>query len=183
MVEVVEQFGDAVFVGTTGKLSRELYEHRERTDGRTETDFYNVGAMGCAQSIGLGVSFGTTRDVVVLDGDGSVLMQMGAMATAGGEAGGNFHHVVFDNGVYGSTGGQPSAADVVAFEEVAAACSYDAYDVVRSRSEIGPAVRDLRDTDGAGLLVVRVDPGARDDLGRPNPPLSEYKRRFMDRLN
>jgi phosphonopyruvate decarboxylase len=111
--------GNEVIVSTTGKISRELYENRvDKKD--CQHDFYNIGAMGCAQSIAFGIALQhPKKSIIVFDGDGSLLMQLGALATIGHYKPKNLFHIVFDNTAHDSTGGQPTCADTVSFENVA----------------------------------------------------------------
>lgn len=172
--------GDELVVSTTGKLSRELYECRKTAGHGLGTDFYNVGAMGCAQSIGLVIASETAdRPVVVLDGDGSLLMQFGAQATAGHEAPETFHHFVFDNEVHESTGGQGTASASVDFVAAAKACGYRNVERVRTADELERTVPTQLDREGPTMTVIKVQRDTRPDLGRPTEPLSELKRRFM----
>jgi len=172
--------GNELVISTTGKLSRELYEHRKDSGDGLGNDFYNVGAMGCAQSIGLGAALGQPdRNLVVFDGDGSVLMQMGAMATAGNWEPGNFHHVIFDNQAHESTGGQATSSGAIHFEDIAKGCNYNSTNVVSTEVDIRSAMdRDLSQS-GPTLTVIKISRGVRSDLGRPTEPLTELKELFM----
>lgn len=174
--------GDEIVVSTTGKLSRELYEHRERNGQGHERDFYNVGAMGCTQSIGFSIALNRDEDVVVLDGDGSVLMQMGAMATHGRYAGENFYHCIFDNEAHDSTGGQTTSSINTSFEDVATACGYATTRTVEKEEALQDAIDDVMNRDGPALLVIEVEKGARRDLGRPSTDPEERKKLLMDTL-
>ena len=87
-------------VATTGKCGRELFTLADRPQ-----HLYQVGSMGCASAMGLGVALHTPRPVVVLDGDGAALMKLGNLATIGSRAPANLVHIVLDNGVHDSTGG------------------------------------------------------------------------------
>lgn len=174
--------GMELIVSTTGKLSRELYELREKRGETHEKDFYNVGAMGCAQSIGLGIARQREDEVFVLDGDGSVLMQMGALATNGNCAPENFHHVIFDNYSHDSTGGQRTSSETVSFDEIAKACNYNLTEIAENRKNIEDKIHDVQENPGPSLLVVKVKRGARYDLGRPSIPLQELKKQLKDYL-
>src|SRR3546814_4314128 len=110
---------EAAIVATTGKCGRELFT---LADG--EQHLYQVGSMGCASAMGLGVALNVRRPVIVLDGDGAALMKMGSMATIGAEAPANLIHILLDNGVHDSTGGQQTASPGVDFARVALACGY-----------------------------------------------------------
>ena len=96
--------GNALLISNIGYCSRELFSVSDRPN-----NFYMLGSMGLASSIGVGVSLMQRRkEVIVIDGDGSVLMNLGTLATIASSAPRNFHLFVADNHVHGSTGGQPS---------------------------------------------------------------------------
>ena len=116
-------------VSTTGKLSRELYELDDRDHTRANR-FYMVGSMGCASGFGFGVARVYQGRVLVLDGDGALLMKFGTLATIGASTATNFHHVVMDNAVHDSTGGQATVSPSVDFAAVALACGYRRADTV-----------------------------------------------------
>ena len=109
-----------VLIATTGYTGRELY-----ATGDAPNRFYMVGSMGCAVSLGLGIALvKPERRVVVLDGDGAALMRLGALAVVGHERPDNLVHVVLDNGVHESTGGQATVSRSIDFRGIAAACGY-----------------------------------------------------------
>src|SRR5690606_34909581 len=98
---------DVIIVSTTGMLSRELFEHRKRTGQSGERDFLTVGGMGHASSIALGIAKREAeREVWCFDGDGALLMHLGGLAVIADHAPRTFFHVVFNNGVHDSVGGQ-----------------------------------------------------------------------------
>lgn len=164
-------------ISTTGKLSRELYEIDDRDHSRCNR-FYMVGSMGCAAPFGLGVAQAQTaesrergvqaRRVVVLDGDGAVLMKMGALGTIGMTGAKNYHHLVFDNGCHESTGGQPTCSPFVDFQAVASACGYRRADSASSRAELQSALTEHLSSDGPTFLRIVIRAGSRPDLGRPS---------------
>ncbi|MBD3378834.1 MAG: sulfopyruvate decarboxylase subunit beta, partial [Candidatus Omnitrophica bacterium] len=98
---LLELVDDDVLVANIGDVCKELYSAGDRKE-----TFYMLGSMGLASSVGLGLSLANSRRVIVLDGDGSVLMNLGSVATIAAEAPGNFKLVIFDNKAYGSTGYQ-----------------------------------------------------------------------------
>jgi phosphonopyruvate decarboxylase len=164
-------------VCTTGKLSRELYELDDR-DASKANRFYMVGSMGCAAGFGLGVARARpARKVVVLDGDGALLMKLGSLATAGSLAPENFHHVVFDNGAHDSTGGQPTPSPAVDFALAALACGYRHAQTASEPAQIAEALQRQLELPGPTLLRVVIKTGARKDLGRPDlEPRGVYER-------
>jgi len=175
--------GDEIIVSTTGKISRELFEARSENKKDYNHDFYNIGAMGCAQSIAFGIALNKkNKKVWVFDGDGSVLMQMGALATIGHHSPGNFYHIIFDNQAHDSTGGQPTCSDTVCFDKVAVACNYKFVQVVNDLNSLKKAVKTLKERKGPSLIVVKVKKGSREDLGRPTLHPNEHKEEFMNKL-
>jgi phosphonopyruvate decarboxylase len=137
-----------------------------------------VGSMGCAAGFGLGVARARPeRPVIVLDGDGALLMKLGSLATAGSLAPGNFHHVVFDNGAHDSTGGQPTPSPAVDFALAALACGYRHAQTVSEPAQIAAALERQLELPGPTLLRVVIKTGARKDLGRPDlEPRDVYQR-------
>jgi phosphonopyruvate decarboxylase len=157
----------AAVVCTTGKLSRELYELDDREHSRRNR-FYMVGSMGCAAGFGLGVARGQPgRPVVILDGDGALLMKLGSLATIGATAPKNLHHVVFDNGAHDSTGAQPTPSPAVDFAAVAAACGYRDARTTDSAAGLAQALEAQLGLEGPTLVRMLIRTGARKDLGRP----------------
>lgn len=169
----------AVFLSTTGKTSRELFEYREVKGVSHEKDFLNVGAMGYVSSVGFGLSLNTRKKVVVLDGDASILMHMGNLATIGHHKPDNFYHVILDNHSHDSTGGQPTVADTVDFCEVARAVGYRYAKQVETAAQLKAELKNVKGVNGPALLLVYVKKGARDNLGRPTIPLTKLKESFM----
>jgi phosphonopyruvate decarboxylase len=178
---VVEELGDAVIVSTTGMTSRELYEIRAVRGEEPGCDFLTVGSMGHASQIALGIALAQPqRHVCCLDGDGAVLMHMGALALIGSRRPRHFTHVVINNGAHDSVGGQPTAAYEIDLPAIALGCGYRS----ASRAE-GPEHlrRILRQAAPSPRLIeVRVHTGARGDLGRPKTSPQENKAVFASRL-
>ena len=172
-----------VVVSTTGMTSREVYAYREdRAEGHGR-DFLTVGSMGHCSQIALGVALGSaSRQVVCLDGDGSVLMHMGSLAVIGTRGPRNLKHVVINNGAHDSVGGQPTAARRLDLSAVALACGYVAAETVEGVAGLGEAVARLRAADGPAMLEVKVASRARTDAGRPTSTPIENKDAFMAEL-
>ena len=165
---------EAAVVATTGKTGRELFTLEDRPQ-----QLYQVGSMGCASAMGLGIALNSTRPVLVLDGDGAALMKLGTMATIGAQAPDNLVHVLLDNGVHDSTGGQATVSPNVDFAAVAQACGYPrAY---RCDSEAGVA-RALEAAIAEGprpvLIHALIAPGSLANLGRPTIAPRDVARRF-----
>ena len=173
-----------VIVSTTGKASRELFEHRATTGGDHASDFLTVGSMGHASQIALGIALSRPEhQIICLDGDGAVIMHMGALAIIGSRGPANFKHVVINNGAHDSVGGQPTAAYDIDLPAIARGCGYRSTWRVKGRDDIAAAVRELRDREGPVLLEIMTNPGARKNLGRPTVAPAENKLAFMKKLS
>jgi phosphonopyruvate decarboxylase len=154
-----------LLIATTGHTGRELNALDDRPN-----QFYMVGSMGCASSFGLGVALAQPRRrVIVLDGDGATLMRLGALAAIGNEAPPNLTHIVFDNGMHESTGGQAIARPGVDFAAIAAALGYRHAGHATTPQEL---LVQLGAPGGPRLIQVAVVPGTLPDLPRPRitPP-------------
>jgi phosphonopyruvate decarboxylase len=173
---------DAI-VATTGKASRELFELRSSQHQKHDQDFLTVGSMGHASQIALGIALAQpARKVYCLDGDGAALMHMGALATIGQVAPKNLKHIIINNGVHDSVGGQPTAGFSVNFVSLAKACSYKSAHTVSTFNDLQQYLPDFNTTVGPSLLEIRVKPGARANLGRPTLSPIENKRLFVNFL-
>jgi phosphonopyruvate decarboxylase len=164
---------EAAVVATTGKTGRELF-----TLGDRDQLLYQVGSMGCASGMALGVALNVARSVVVVDGDGAALMKLGTMATIGAAGPRNLVHLLLDNGVHDSTGGQATASRTVDFARVALACGYRHAASCDSLFGFIHAFGAALSTAGPTLIHVRIAPGSMSDLGRPTVAPREVARRF-----
>jgi phosphonopyruvate decarboxylase len=171
---------DAIIVSTTGMLSRELFEYREREGLPASRDFLTVGGMGHACSIALGISMREPeREVWCFDGDGAFLMHLGSLAVIADHAPPSYFHVVFNNGVHDSVGGQPTSIGVV---DVAATAKALGYRYAASSSELGSISEAVAQLRAAGGPALQVRPGNRPGIGRPTRTPSESKQAFMAAL-
>lgn len=172
--------GADIVVSTTGKISRELYEERQRRGEKSGKDFLTVGSMGHASQIALGIAHQKKdRQVYCLDGDGATIMHMGALATAGWLAPRNFKHIVLNNLAHESVGGQASAASVIDLPTIAKSCGYAFAARARTKGELPPLLAGFRSQQGPAFLEIRVNLESRKDLGRPKESPAENKKKFM----
>lgn len=158
---VLPEIADHVLVCANGFISRWACALGDR-----DANFYMIGSMGLASSIGLGIA--TARPevpVAVLDGDGNVLMNLGSLAMTGVLAPARFRHVVLDNAVYASTGNQPTISSQVKLEEIARAAGYRSVARVRAAGEIAAALRAQLAQPGPSLLLIETLP----ESGPPAP--------------
>lgn len=173
--EITKALGEsAIIVSTTGFISRFLYEQEDRPNR-----FYMVGSMGCAAAIGFGLATQCpSRKVVIIDGDGALLMKLGVMATIGHYQPRNLLHIVIDNGCYASTGGQTCTASTVDFVNLACAAGYR-WGRKADTKMIAKACRVYTNRlEGPGILHVRV---SSDDhpSQRPSQSPLQLRDRFM----
>ena len=145
--------GDELIVSANGMISRELFAVKD-----TPNNFYMLGSMGLASSISLGIALAVPhRKVVVLDGDGNLLMNMGSLATVVRMYPENLIHIVLDNECYASTGGQPSASTVVGLERVAASCGFKLCRKIEDEEHLEATIRELLAADGPAFVLVKVE--------------------------
>ena len=166
---------DVLTVATTGKVGRELFAL-----GHCSSQMYMVGSMGCASAIGLGLGLTQNRrKVVVLDGDGAVLMKMGVISTIGHYQPKNLIHIILDNEAYESTGGQATVSGSVDFAQIASACSYKAIYRCDTQAALEKAVKLALEIKGAVMIHVKVAVGSDPNLGRPTLTPVQIKEQFM----
>jgi thiamine pyrophosphate-dependent acetolactate synthase large subunit-like protein len=144
--------GDEPVVHATGYLARTAQAVKHRP-----SNFYMIGSMGMASSIALGIAYAKPRrKVIALDGDGAVLMNLGALPTAGALGLPNFLHIVIDNESYESTGGQPSYSSAVKLERIAESSGYRHAARVSTPAALKKAVPLFLKRKGPSFLLVRV---------------------------
>jgi len=159
---------ETVFVCTTGKLSREVFEIREKQGEGHGSDFLTVGSMGHSLMIAYGIALAKPkRRVFCLDGDGAVLMHMGSLAVVGAYKPINLVHVVINNGAHETVGGLPTVGGSLNFTEVAKALGYRKVFRVETRSKLIDAMNGLDDIEGPVFMEIICNINSRSDLGRP----------------
>ncbi len=166
----------AGLLATTGFTGRALYRLGDRPN-----QLYMVGSMGCVASLALGLAKARPQTrFVAIDGDGALLMRMGALATIGFERPANLTHVVLDNGVHDSTGAQATVATRVDFAAVAQACGYPRVVRARDAEELRRAVG----SEEPGPTLVHAYTNPRPDRRLPRPTVSpaEVAARFRSWL-
>lgn len=172
---------DDFVVSTTGKASRELYEFRQQAGGG-DHDFLTVGSMGHASMIALALAEQGGHRVFCLDGDGAVLMHMGAMALIGARKPARLVHVALNNAAHESVGGMPTVAEQVDLCAVAKACGYATVHCVETLAGLDRALDALAAQAGPHWVEIRVNLDVREDLGRPKSTPRENKEAFMARF-
>jgi phosphonopyruvate decarboxylase len=174
---------DACIVATTGMAARELDAYRVAQGQGQGRDFLTVGSMGHSAAIALGLARSQTqRRIICLDGDGSVLMHMGTLAIVGQSQQENFIHVLLNNGAHDSVGSQPTVGFAVDFCAIAQACGYRHAYCVSSAEAMTQRFAQLLTQPGPSLLEVRLNTGARPDLGRPQSTPADNRNALMHHL-
>ena len=180
---ITEVSGEDPIISTTGKASRELFEIRTANGQSHKYDFLTVGSMGHSSSIALGVAINKPdRKIWCIDGDGAVLMHMGAMAVIGANAPKNMVHIVINNGAHETVGGMPTVAANIDIVAIAKACGYQYAVSVDSFDLLDKELAGAKARNELSLIEVKCSIGAREDLGRPTTTALENKRSFMNHL-
>ncbi len=171
---------NTIYSATTGRATRELFFLREKRNETKAHDFLNVGSMGHASSVALGIALSKPdRKVVALDGDSAAIMHMGAMTMVSKVSAPNFLHVVLNNGAHESVGGQPSAGHLLDWTKIAEACGYQTVSrPVTTKEELIEAINTLKDCGRASFIDCRIHKG----LARKLPPIIFDHREAIDAL-
>ena len=176
---------NTIYSATTGRATRELFFLRERRGQDLRHDFLNVGSMGHASSVALGIAISRPdRKVVVLDGDGAAIMHMGSFCIAGTAKAPNFLHVVLNNGSHESVGCQPSVGHIVDFTTIAEGAGYKTVGhPVTTREELIAALNELRYCGRPAFIDCRVHKGLRGELPFIHFDHREVINSLIDELN
>ena len=168
---------DIGIVATTGKTGRELF-----TINDSKQFFYQVGSMGCASAIGLGIALNNKKKIIVIDGDGAALMKMGNFTTIGANQPLNLIHILLDNNVHDSTGQQLTNASTVDFTSVAISCGYKISYLVNNLNGFERSLKESLKKKGPIFINVKIKPGSINNLGRPTVSPNKVARRFQNFL-
>ena len=182
---VIDIFGsDAIYLGTTGRATREVHEQLKLHGISDGHEWQNVGSMGHVSSVGLGIALAKPEQkVVVFDGDAAAVMHMGALATNCRYKAGNMIHIVLNNGVNESVGGQPSAGYVVNLTAIAAACGYrTSGHAVEKKEELQAIVKNYQKEEMPLFIDVHVRQGIRPDMPKLNIDHKAQKSALMETL-
>lgn len=163
---------DTIFVSTTGKTSRELYELNKEHKRKA---FYCIGGMGHASSIASGIAMNNPgKKIVCLDGDGSSLMHMGFLPIIGSLNMKNFHHYVLNNFSHESVGGQPTVGSQILFDKISIGSNYDIYFKCKTFDDLNQVVKSRELTSGTSFIEVLINTKSDPNLPRPNKKPIEY---------
>jgi thiamine pyrophosphate-dependent acetolactate synthase large subunit-like protein len=172
---VVKKIGNHPIISANGFISRDLFEVCDKS-----SNFYMIGSMGLASSIGLGVALKNPRkSVFIFDGDGNVLMNLGSLTTIASQKPKNLIHIVFDNSVHESTGGQPTNSNFVNIEKIAKACNYNHTFMVRTENNLLKILDKIKKLKGPIMIVVKIQQSKGEKSKRVNILPVNIKERFM----
>lgn len=184
--EALEQIVKALdsqefIVSTTGKTSREIYEIREKYGMSHDNDFLTVGSMGHASSLAMGMSLFSDKNIYCIDGDGALLMHMGALPVALQKVGSNYRYILINNGCHESVGGQPTVSFELDMVSVLKGFGFSYVWEVQDETELEKGIHWLQESAKAALIVYTNDK-SRADLGRPTTTPKENRELFESKL-
>ena len=175
---------DSIIVSTTGKTSREIFEIRTRNNENHSGDFLTVGSMGHCSSIALGMALSRPeKNIFCIDGDGSMLMHFGTVATIASLKPKNFKYILLNNQVHESVGGQSTAAKNLNMVKIIK--SMDSFQTLfaNNSDELKSTIKEFCNYKTLSFLEVKIVAGSRHDLGRPTISPIENKQSLMIKLN
>jgi phosphonopyruvate decarboxylase len=169
---------DTLFVSTTGKTSRELYEISKNDNFRKS--FFTVGGMGHSSAIALGIAESNQdKQIVCFDGDGSLLMHMGALSIIGVSPITNFHYILLNNYSHESVGGQPTVANKIRFKEFSYANNFEHYLSIKSEEDFSNYLKNIKGYCGKKMFIeINIKMYSDKNLPRPDLKPSEYISEF-----
>ncbi len=171
---------NAIVVSTTGKTSREIFEIREKNRQSHEKDFLTVGSMGHCSAIALGIALAKPhRQVVCIDGDGAMLMHLGSLTSIATLKPKNFRHILMNNEVHESVGGQETSAKKLDLSAIVEAVGSSKMFKAETSDDLESNFNDFISCTGPSFLEVKIRPGSREDLGRPTIKPVDNKENFM----
>jgi len=165
-------------IATTGYTSRELYQVRLKYNLKKGRDLYMVGGMGHSSMVALGKSIYTNKQVICLDGDGSMIMHMGSIANIGYYAKKNYKHILLNNFSHESVGGQKTVSKNLKFENIVKGAGYKKYFYLDKRKNLNKTIRKFLASDGPSMLEVVIKKEAMQNLLRVKN-LINIKNKFM----
>ena len=165
-------------ISSTGYNSREIMHIRQKYQLRKSQDFYMVGGMGHTASVALGYSLTTKKKTICIDGDGSLLMHLGSIKTAGTFASKNFKYVLLNNNTHDSVGGQSTYANQINFEKLSNSLGFKKYYSIKDNQNLKKTLKQFLSGNGLKFLEVKVTNSKIKNLPRPKN-LIKIKNQFM----
>ena len=173
---VIEEIGEQPIISANGYISRDLFNVLDK-----KNNFYMIGSMGLASSIGLGVALkNTKKKIFVFDGDGNILMNLGSLITIGITKPKNLVHVIFDNSSHESTGGQPTATNKIQLSKIAKSVNYKVFQV-KTKNQLVKILQKIKLIPGPIMIIIKIEKGGVISK-RINIEPTKIKNRFMNSL-
>jgi phosphonopyruvate decarboxylase len=169
---------NTLLIATTGKTGRELFQLNDGPE-----NFYMTGSMGCLSSFSFGISQNSSKKIIAIDGDGSILMRMGNLSTIGYYRPKNLLHILLDNQTHDSTGGQFTTGSKTDFMSLSKNCGYPSYLKLNSINELSIAINKWYEKPQLTFIHIRISTGSINNLGRPNLSPKQMSVRFKNNFN
>tara|TARA_B100001105_G_scaffold5007_1_gene3763 strand:- start:113 stop:667 length:555 start_codon:yes stop_codon:yes gene_type:complete len=148
----IKEIGNQPIISANGYISRDLYNVYDK-----HSNFYMIGSMGLASSIGLGVALKNSKKrIFVFDGDGNILMNLGSLTTISSQKPKNLVHIIFDNSVHESTGSQPTNSNLVHIEKIAKACNYNHVYITKDQNNFLKIIQKIKKLKGPIMILVKI---------------------------
>jgi phosphonopyruvate decarboxylase len=165
-------------ISTTGYTSRELFQLRKTHKKNKGKDFYMIGGMGHSSMVALGVSLKSKNNVICLDGDGSLLMHMGALATIGAFGKKNFKYILLNNSAHESVGGQKTVAESINFSLLSKSLGFKFYNLIKKKNNYEKIIDKFLNSFGPSFLEIKIKVKSMKNLSRPSN-FKIIKNKFM----
>ena len=174
---ISERINNSPIIAANGFISRDLFSSSEK-----KTNFYMIGSMGLASSIGLGIALKNPKKrIFVFDGDGNILMNLNSLVTIGSLQPKNLIHIIFDNNMHESTGGQPTYSNQIDISKIAKTLRYTTFSV-RTKKSLENTLGKIRGMKGPILIVVHIDK-SKEKSPRVDITPEKIKSSFMAAIN
>ena len=144
--------GNDTIISANGFISRDLFEVDDKN-----SNFYMIGSMGLASSIGLGIALkNSKKKVYIFDGDGNILMNLGSLVTIGSLKPKNLVQIIFDNNSHESTGGQPTNSKKIQIDDIAKTTNFKVFQA-NTKDELEKNFKRIKNTPGPIFLLVKIN--------------------------
>ena len=172
----IDEIGNKPIISANGFISRDLFNVCDK-----ESNFYMIGSMGLASSIGLGVAIKNPRkQIFVFDGDGNILMNLGSLVTIGSLKPRNLVHIIFDNASHESTGGQPTNSKSINIKKIAENTNYHVFET-ETESKFRIILRNIKKNSGPIMIIVKIKTKKIVSQRITHNP-TQIKKRFMNSI-